>query len=661
MNFLDLFSGIGGFRLGLERAGHTPVGWVEIDKFARQSYQAIHDTTGEWTAEDITKVTDEEWREFNGKVDIIAGGFPCAPAGTKIKTIDGYKNIEDIKTGDMVLTHNGIYNPVVTPMNKQQNHYNVIKAQGVYGIKLTDEHPVYVYNQKTKETGWVEVKDLTSDMFLSMNINKESSDTDLSEDELWILGLYTADGWLKNDDNHKNVVIGIGEKKLEEFIKRVPSEIISSKRFRKEHNLYEFTLKKDYLYDYAKEIGSGAANKSVPQWIIDLKNDQLEKYLKGYLHGDGHWDNEGKRQMWTTTSEDLALTLQDIFVKLYKVIPSINVRVDDRSKNFKDTYNSQTRYKKRSNQFVVGDKIFTRIKSITRVSQPLTVYNMEVKNDNSYTTNNFIVHNCQAFSIAGKRLGFLDSTKGTLFFDIARAAKQIKPRYLFLENVKGLLNHDSGNTFRTILDTLDELGYDVEWRVLNSKDFGVPQNRERVYIIGHLRGDSGREVFPFFGENRGVNQATVKQVGNISDSNSFGGNPQTGRVYSDHGLSPTLNTMQGGGREPKVLVKEATKKGYDIATVGDNINISQPNSKTRRGRVGHGIANTLVTGSEQATLINEYRIRKLTPLECWRLQAFPDWAFNKAKGAGLSDSQLYKQAGNSVTVNVIEFIAKWFK
>ena len=182
MKFLDLFSGIGGFRLGLQLAVHEPVGWVEINKFARQSYQAMYDTTGEWTATDINKVTDEEWREFNGTVELITGGFPC-----------------------------------------------------------------------------------------------------------------------------------------------------------------------------------------------------------------------------------------------------------------------------------------------------------------------------QSFSIAGKREGFLNKTKGTLFFEVARAVKQIKPRFVFLENVKGLLNHDKGNTFRTILNTFDELGYDVQWRVLNSKDFGVPQNRERVYIVGHLRGDSGREVFSIFG------------------------------------------------------------------------------------------------------------------------------------------------------------------
>ncbi|GAX47287.1 hypothetical protein RsY01_886 [Lactococcus reticulitermitis] len=103
---------------------------------------------------------------------------------------------------------------------------------------------------------------------------------------------------------------------------------------------------------------------------------------------------------------------------------------------------------------------------------------------------------CQAFSVAGKRLGFMDETRGTLFFEIARAAKQIEPRLLLLENVKGVLSHDKGNTFRTILATLDELGYDAEWQILNSKNFGVPQNRERVFIVGHFRGAGGRKVFP---------------------------------------------------------------------------------------------------------------------------------------------------------------------
>lgn len=308
---------------------------------------------------------------------------------------------------------------------------------------------------------------------------------------------------------------------------------------------------------------------------------------------------------------------------------------------------------------------------------------------------------CQAFSIAGHRRGFED-TRGTLFFEIARFAAMLKPKYLFLENVKGLLNHDKGNTFETILSALDELGYDVEWQVLNSKDFGVPQNRERVFIIGHLRGERGRKVFPIGGEDEkssakrlGINilgntknpngtaQGTrdivhdpkgivgtltatdykgPKQVAIPNEIKKYGvlqpNFNQSGVVYETDGISPTIRTMQGGGLEPKIRVREATKQGYAEASVGDSVNLAHPNSKTRRGRVGEGIANTLVTGDSQGVVMPNFRIRKLTPRECWRLQGFPDWAFDKAQEVN-SNSQLYKQAGNSVTVNVIKEIARY--
>ena len=211
---------------------------------------------------------------------------------------------------------------------------------------------------------------------------------------------------------------------------------------------------------------------------------------------------------------------------------------------------------------------------------------------------------CQAFSIAGDRRGFED-TRGTLFFEISRFASILRPRYIFLENVKGLLSHENGTTFETIISTMDGMGYDVEWQVLNSKDFGVPQNRERVFIIGHLTGEGGRKVFPIDGQIKNVN--CVRQIGNLIQTSSYGGNPHRGRVYSLDGISPSLNCMGGGGREPKIQV-------------------------------------------------NEIQIRKLTPKECWRLQGFPDYAFEKAAQVN-SDSQLYKQAGNSVTVNVIKAIA----
>ncbi|EMK0855192.1 DNA (cytosine-5-)-methyltransferase [Listeria monocytogenes] len=341
---------------------------------------------------------------------------------------------------------------------------------------------------------------------------------------------------------------------------------------------------------------------------------------------------------------------------------------------------------------------------------------------------------CQAFSIAGKRRGFED-TRGTLFFEIARFASILRPRLLFLENVKGLLNHNNGDTFETIIRALDELGYDLEWQVFNSKYFGVPQNRGRVFIIGHLRGERTGKVFPFGGKDTTITQNDIKVMNDpkkVRDQLEY---DSINRFYDVSGIAPTLNTMQGGNREPKIAIpvltpdrpekrqngrrfkedgeemftltaqdkhgvlisdnrpkiiddqgrlskvnkrldyvptlraqshgnepkvllpiKEATSKGYAEAYPGDSVNISHPNSETRRGR-GKQLANTLLTGEEQGVVTEHYRIRKLTPRECWRLQGFPDWAFDRAAEVN-SNSQLYKQAGNSVTVNVIAAIAK---
>ena len=485
---------------------------------------------------------------------------------------------------------------------------------------------------------------------------------------------------------------------------------------------------------------------------------------------------------------------------------------------------------------------------------------------------------CQAFSIAGKRRGFAD-TRGTLFFEIARAIKEIQPSYTLLENVKGLFSHDKGRTFGTIIQALDELGYVVEWGLFNSKFWGVPQNRERVYILA-TRKDKFKEPL-LFDLVKQQTEVTTRLIDVLEDEvdekyylseektkkltldHDLGGKlnfynyNETDKVYSVNKVSPTLNTMQGGNRQPKIAIptltpdrvnkrqngrrfkedgepmftltaqdrhgiaiREATKKGYTVAEPGDSVNISFPDSETRRGRVGKQTANTLLTGEEQGVVlggdnhdknkerntfetlqilqkeigekeiakwrsrildtfqqeeilrqdvyekgldieqdekklernqqshecevknttfdeqermremsinkefrcsshgrgsiqqfareltsimqklshetseekvlfhlrkttqgigllqqtlykiqeiwkssphkIQTIRIRKLTEKECWLLQGFTDEQFYKAKNDGVSNSQLYKQAGNSVTVNVIDAIVRKF-
>src|SRR5699024_9822666 len=243
---------------------------------------------------------------------------------------------------------------------------------------------------------------------------------------------------------------------------------------------------------------------------------------------------------------------------------------------------------------------------------------------------------CQAFSIAGKRKGF-DDTRGTLFFDIMRFASIIRPRYLFLENVRGLLNHDNGNTFETILRTLDELGYDVEWDLLNSKDFGVPQNRERVFIIGHLRGSGTRKVFPVTSDGGQTDDLQRQQIST---------NTLTARY---EGIGNGSYIIESEQHAQTLKLKENNKKGYVEATIGDGVRLDHPNGTTGRGRVQKQSSPTMTTSGNVGVVTEGLRIRKLTPKECFRLQGFPDELFDKAQKVN-SDSQLYKQAGNSVTV-----------
>ena len=278
---------------------------------------------------------------------------------------------------------------------------------------------------------------------------------------------------------------------------------------------------------------------------------------------------------------------------------------------------------------------------------------------------------CQAFSVAGKQRGFND-TRGTLFFDVARILKHKKPKHFILENVKGLLSHDSGRTFQTILKVLTDMRYLVQWEVCNSKNYGVPQNRERVYIIGHLRGNSRPEVFPIGKINEEDNRNNQPKEITKDMSMAVGGGvgaktglyqivKRSGKVKADQ---KNASCLTGGARgdgnhsytdwivQDGVMVTEATKKGYAVAEEGDSINLSVPNSKTRRGRVGKKVAQTLDTGVHQYTLRSS-RIRRLTPTECERLQGFPDgWT------EGISDTQRYKCLGNAVTTNVVCEIAK---
>lgn len=246
---------------------------------------------------------------------------------------------------------------------------------------------------------------------------------------------------------------------------------------------------------------------------------------------------------------------------------------------------------------------------------------------------------CQSFSIAGARKGF-DDTRGTLFFEIARISAVKKPKCLFLENVPGLLNHDSGKTFETILRTLDGLGYDVCWQILNSKNFGL--------LIKAKTKDGYQVAYP----------------GDSIDTAFSGQNSRRGRVGSQIAHTLTTSATQAYyfiDLNPEPKLTEIAR----CITARHDSGIS--NHKAEHS--GVFVESTNIADDEKFAVafvepngeVHIGRIRKLTPRECWKLQGFTDDQFDKAKATGLSDSRLYKMAGNAVTVKVISEIGKIIK
>jgi DNA (cytosine-5)-methyltransferase 1 len=281
---------------------------------------------------------------------------------------------------------------------------------------------------------------------------------------------------------------------------------------------------------------------------------------------------------------------------------------------------------------------------------------------------------CVAFSIAGNRRGF-EEARGTLFFEIARAIKEVKPRYFLLENVKGILSHDGGKTLATIMSTLVQLGYDTEYLVLNSKSY-VPQNRERIYIVGHLRGrrQSRQEVFTHGqanGEAQGESATrTPKQIKIVKIGNyGNGASNQRRNVYGANGLCPTLLAYMGRGGAsviPNILqLSRGYNKGglHEIAPPVTSNSYAYNNYLIQFVAIPKGLSVHVETNGDivdDKGNVYAIEIRRLTPRECWRLQGFPDWAFDRARKVNF-DSQLYKQAGNSVTVPVVYDIVKELK
>ena len=560
LTFLDICSGIGGFRLGLEWAGHKCVGYCEYDKFARASYEAMYDTEGEWKAEDVTKLTPEEIPY----ADVWCFGFPCFEAGTLVMTDRGYRCIEDIREGDRVLTHKGRFRPVVRPMKHRAGEIYELDVFGVENLRVTGEHPFLVKDGDSAK--WKAVQELEAGDLIAVPVNNKAElpewdgityerhgkeykldNLDLnSPDFWWFVGCYMGDGWYrvtkrKNASDNYRVVVACNEEKLERLKRHVDGMFRYS--VAKERTAYKVHFTNKELTVFLMRFGKGAGGKRLTDAVFDLPEDLLRAFLEGYFETDGCV--VGKYRQASTISRELAYGIRDCVHKAYRMpcavyrnkMPETCV-IEGRTVRQHDFYT--VRFKEgrsdRDGSFFMDGYVWCRFRGSRKVPFDGYVYNMEVEDDNSYTAGGLAAHNCQDISIAGKQRGLRGKRSGIYYsiIDLIKGKEEgDKPTYLLVENVKNLLSVNAGFDFAAVLSEMDEAGYDVRWQVLNSKDFGGPQNRERVFLIAVLRSRGGREILPVSGEDGGALKEVI-------------GGMQGYRVYDPSGVSVSIGANGGG-------------------------------------------------------------------------------------------------------------------
>lgn len=664
MNILSLFNGISGLHLACDRAGIKvdTCYYSEIDKYANK-------VTEQHYPNDIALGDVTKWKDWDinwSNIDLVGAGFPCFAKGSSVLTKVGYKDISEVEIGDLVMTHKNRWKEVITLFHKENFIYKV-KAQGLVGTETTEEHP-YLVSKMVRVNGkrvfskpdWVEVKDLkVGDFICYPKMLNENNPLNLTLDEAYLIGRYIADGHTtmhnrteagREDERFYNLILSVGSHK----IPNIPIKHHLHKHTQSTHRMV-FSNKR--LVNIVEgHCGRGAKNKMISPMLLELPKDLLEQLVRGLLDGDG--SSNGGIYSLTTVSKNLVMSLNLAIMKLYGVVGNITYTerppktvICGRTVNQSDTYTLRftKEVRKQKNYHETEDYFLAPIKEVVATGSFKDVYNIEVEDDNSYTVNNCIVHNCQAWSVAGKQLGDKDE-RGMLFWTtldiIAHVLKHNPSAKFLMENVKMKNDFEQYITHHTE----QALGR-VEKTLINSTLVSA-QNRQRYYWTNFTvtqpedKGILLRDVLESGDNNREKSQtilATIykenaksmvkrnkmglvvqkdnvvvyrpcelktnsktSDVGlwHIATATDIKGHEQRKRVYSIDGKAPTLQTCGGGNNEPKIYYPEL-------------------------------------------------RYRKLTPLECERLQTLPDnWT------ECLSKTQRYKSIGNGWTIDVISHILK---
>ena len=545
--FIEVCAGGGGLSAGLMKAGFTPLLLNDNNKDCCKTLEKHHPGV-KVVCDSMDKI---DLNEFVGKVDLLTGGVPCFIAGTRVLTNSGYKNIEDVLLEDKLLTHTGKFQNIINLQRKKYTGelYDLKIKYHPEIITCTEEHPFYVREKSTiwdntirkyrityNEPVWKSAKELTNNDYFGMVINtneivpeftfdkkinqfvSEKINITLNKPEQWfMLGYFVGDGWIE-ETTKKNPKTGI--ERLQYIIKFAinnSDEIEVCNKIRtilpivdkkcSTGKCKKFGCRNQLWFEIFKMFGKYAHGKVIPEWVHDSPKEFIQEFINGYMKADGNIRDNGSIQI-TTVSYNLAYGVQRLYLKLGhilsvdKFIRPKTCIIEGRTVNQRDTYciRGYLERKRNISSFIENNYVWYLPYKITKYTTfETSVYNFEVANDNSYIVSNIICHNCQSFSQAGLRKG-LDDPRGDLMMKFIEMLTLIQPKVFMIENVKGLLTHDGGNTIKQIIETMNENNlYNIKYKCLDASKYGVPQKRERVFIVGVLK--TIEKPFEFPAEN----------------------------------------------------------------------------------------------------------------------------------------------------------------
>ena len=691
MRVVSLFSGIGAYERALKNVGIDVelVNYCEILKDKSRAYSTLHNVSEEKNLWDVTKIDTDNMENF----DLLVYSPPCFTAGHLVMTDKGYKKIEDIVEGDLVLTHKGRFRKVLTTMCKETNELYRVKVKGVSPyIECTAEHPFYVKNRKIRwsraleksyeyiytEPFWKEAKDLKGTSidnskevdYLGVIHNLEEPHLPIwngievtrwkniqntltekfTDRRFWyMVGRFLGDGWTRikiypepQKKNRHEVRICCSHNEIEGLKEKIGD--LFNYTVCNDRTTKRIVINNKELTLFMTQFGHGAKNKHFTDTIFNLPIEYLREVFNGMMDSDGCFDSNENRGSYGTISKELAYGFAYILKRLgytyditYYKRPEKHI-IEGREVNQNSTYTVRFKEVKGIRQsFFENDILWNPVRKTEKVEleNSTFVYNLEVEEDNSYTVENVIVHNCQSFSISGKMKG-LEDLRGTLFYNALEVIKAKMPKYCVMENVANLAGKRFEKDFEAMRDALEMLGYNNYWKCINAKDF-IPQNRERVYLVS-IRKDIEVGLFEF---PAGRDSRNWWDVVDLSDMR-----PLTNRQQR------MVDYAMGINQEDSINLEGDVQFDNAVITLRQSGLRFQSNREypTITAFYGKGGGNFTIIARDGKVLGG------ITPRNCFKLMGFEFEDSEKLTETGFSNSSQYIMAGDSVCVPVLEGI-----